>query len=84
MVGVFSADLNSRLRSLLDPLYPLVQNVTSHCILDTLNHIITQMPEGPVLKDEDPACLGQDIVSPLHVVRVEGCCAFLQCAIVGG
>lgn len=36
------------------------------------------MPEAPVLKDEYTARLGHNIVSSLHVVRMEGRCSSLQ------
>lgn len=61
-------NLDRLLGPLLNPVHALVHDVASHRVLDTLNHIISRMPEASVLKDENPACLGQGIISPHHVM----------------
>lgn len=62
------ASLANLFGPLLNPVHTIVHDVASHRVLDTLNHIIFRMPEASALKDENPACFGQDIISPLQVV----------------
>ena len=49
----------------------LVQNVTPHGVLYTLNHIVTRVPKLSVLEDKDSTCLEQNVVTLLHVVRMK-------------
>jgi hypothetical protein len=69
---------------LLNLVHSLVQDITPHGILHTLNHIITRMPQISMLEDENPARLGQNVVPVLHIVRVKGSRASLELVVSRG